>query len=90
MRILFLILATFVLSCSAIAKYKDCIVLKFKNSGELVIPVEVEPKFLLNGNTITVMTKQYLLSNIRKYTFEDSDILNVKKNESKGYFYRWQ
>ena len=64
--------------------------LKFKNSGELVIPVEVEPKFLLNGNTITVMTKQYLLSNIRKYTFEDSDILNVKKNETKGYFYRWQ
>lgn len=87
MRILFLILATFVLSCSAIAKYKDCIVLKFTNSGELVIPVEAEPKFLLNGNTITVMTKQYLLSNIRKYTFEDSDILNVKKNESKGYSY---
>lgn len=57
--------------------------LKFKNSGELVIPVEVEPKFLLNGNTITVMTKQYLLSNIRKYTFEDSDILNVKKMSPK-------
>ncbi|PWM82280.1 MAG: hypothetical protein DBY31_03970 [Succinivibrio sp.] len=61
--------------------------LHFTNGSKLILPVAQEPKILFNGNVITIMTEQYLLSNISKYTFEDSETVDIKNPTNKDYSY---
>lgn len=72
---------------SAKAIPRDCMLLHFTNGSKLVLPVAQEPKILFNGNVITIMTEQYLLSNISKYTFEDSETVDIKNPTNKDYSY---
>ena len=65
----------------------DCMLLHFTNGSKLILPVAQEPKILFNGNVITIMTEQYLLSNISKYTFEDSETVDIKNPTNKDYSY---
>ena len=66
---------------------RDCMLLHFTNGSKLILPVAQEPKILFNGNVITIMTEQYLLSNISKYTFEDSETVDIKNPTNKDYSY---
>ena len=59
----------------------------FTNGSKLILPVAQEHKILFNGNVITIMTEQYLLSNISKYTFEDSETVDIKNPTNKDYSY---
>ena len=72
---------------SAKAIPRDCMLLHFTNGSKLILPVAQEPKILFNGNVITIMTEQYLLSNISKYTFEDSETVDIKNPTNKDYSY---
>mgnify|MGYP004675572391 FL=1 len=74
-------------SYSAKAIPRDCMLLHFINGSKLLLPVAQEPKILFEGNVITILTEQYLLSNISKYTFEDSETVDIKNPISKEYFY---
>lgn len=72
---------------SAKAIPRDCMLLHFTNGSKLILPVAQEPKILFNENVITIMTEQYLLSNISKYTFEDSETVDIKNPTNKDYSY---
>ena len=72
---------------SAKAIPRDCMLLHFTNGSKLILPVAQAPKILFNGNVITIMTEQYLLSNISKYTFEDSETVDIKNPTNKDYSY---
>lgn len=72
---------------SAKAIPRDCMLLHFTNGSKLILPVAQEHKILFNGNVITIMTEQYLLSNISKYTFEDSETVDIKNPTNKDYSY---
>lgn len=74
-------------SYSAKAITRDCMLLHFINGSKLLLPVAQEPKILFNGNVITIQTEQYQLSNISKYTFEDSETVDIKNPTSKKYSY---
>ena len=52
-----------------------------------MLPIANEPKILFNGNVVTIMTERYQLSNISKYTFEDSETVDIKNPTSKEYSY---
>ena len=84
-----LLAATMACICAYSAKAipRDCMLLHFTNGSKLVLPVAQEPKILFNGNVITIMTEQYLLSNISKYTFEDSETVDIKNPTNKDYSY---
>lgn len=81
--------ATMACICAYSAKAipRDCMLLHFTNGSKLILPVAQEPKILFNGNVITIMTEQYLLSNISKYTFEDSETVDIKNPTNKDYSY---
>ena len=84
-----LLAATMACICAYSAKAipRDCMLLHFTNGSKLILPVAQEPKILFNGNVITIMTEQYLLSNISKYTFEDSETVDIKNPTNKDYSY---
>ena len=84
-----LLAATMACICTYSAKAipRDCMLLHFTNGSKLILPVAQEPKILFNGNVITIMTEQYLLSNISKYTFEDSETVDIKNPTNKDYSY---
>ena len=84
-----LVAATMACICAYSAKAipRDCMLLHFTNGSKLILPVAQEPKILFNGNVITIMTEQYLLSNISKYTFEDSETVDIKNPTNKDYSY---
>lgn len=84
-----LLAATIACICAYSAKAipRDCMLLHFTNGSKLILPVAQEPKILFNGNVITIMTEQYLLSNISKYTFEDSETVDIKNPTNKDYSY---
>ena len=84
-----LLAATMACICAYSAKAipRDCMLLHFTNGSKLILPVAQEPKILFNGNVITIMTEQYLLTNISKYTFEDSETVDNKNPTNKDYSY---
>ena len=84
-----LLAATMACICAYSAKAipRDCMLLHFTNGSKLILPVAQEPKILFNGNVITIMTEQYLLSNISKYTFEDSETVDIKNPTNKDHSY---
>lgn len=84
-----LLAATMACICAYSAKAipRDCMLLHFTNGSKLILPVAQEHKILFNGNVITIMTEQYLLSNISKYTFEDSETVDIKNPTNKDYSY---
>lgn len=59
----------------------------FTNGSKLMLPIANEPKIIFDGNVITIMTERYQLSNISKYTIEDSETVDIKNPTSKEYFY---
>lgn len=59
----------------------------FTNGSKLMLPIANEPKIIFDGNVITIMTERYQLSNISKYTFEDSETVDIKNPTSKEYSY---
>lgn len=74
-------------SYSAKAIPRDCMLIHFTNGSKLMLPIANEPKILFNGNVVTIMTERYQLSNISKYTFEDSETVDIKNSTSKEYSY---
>lgn len=74
-------------SYSAKAVPRDCMLIHFTNGSKLMLPIANEPKILFNGNVVTIMTERYQLSNISKYTFEDSETVDIKNPTSKEYSY---
>ena len=52
-----------------------------------MLPIANEPKIIFDGNVITIMTERYQLSNISKYTIEDSETVDIKNPTSKEYSY---
>lgn len=74
-------------SYSAKAVPRDCMLIHFTNGSKLMLPIANESKILFNGNVVTIMTERYQLSNISKYTFEDSETVDIKNPTSKEYSY---
>lgn len=85
----FLLAAAMTCICSYSTKAipRDCMLIHFTNGSKLMLPIANEPKIIFDGNVITIMTERYQLSNISKYTFEDSETVDIKNPTSKEYSY---
>lgn len=85
------ILMLMLFGVKALANDRVHLVLYLKDGSKVMWQIKEEPKITFRDNAISIGTKHYEISNIRKYTFEDADytdIGNVKPEQpGKTYYF---
>lgn len=79
----------FLISVSGFAKERDCILIHLYNGSYIAFPVHQKPLITFEGNVMSITTEHYQVSNVRKYTFidsEDTGIENVSESNQLSNF----
>ncbi len=70
-NILLTILLSFSLNLAA--EERDCLLMHFKDGSKAIFLLKDSPKIMFEDGVVSIDTKQYQFTNIRKYTLENSD-----------------
>lgn len=62
-----------IISLSTQAAPRDCLILHFADGSYAVVPLEGNPQITFDGAVMQINSERYQFSNIRKYTFADSE-----------------
>lgn len=63
------LIAFFVGAVFVRAEQHDCIIIHMKAGNKVFVPIEECPKIMIEKQMLSINTKQYLISNVSKYTF---------------------
>ena len=72
---------------SVLAKPRDCIILHLMNGSKLVFPLTSEPQITIEDGILTIGAKNFIFSNVKKYTFGDMESDGISEIEiSNGHY----
>lgn len=72
-RTLLLLLSTTLAFLSVFAKPRDCIILHLTDGSKLVFPLKSEPQITIDDGILTIGVRNFIFSNVKKYTFGDME-----------------
>lgn len=81
--LLFLINFTIIVQSAYSQEYKQ-LVIHFKTGSSAIFPIERQPKITFDNGIVAIDTELYQISNISKYTFNDSDHSNIEAVDKDG------
>ena len=67
------------------ARKNEYIVVHMKDGSYAVFPIEKKPRITFEGQVVTISDERWQISNIKKYTIEDSetiDMVNLDKSKN--------
>lgn len=70
---------------TALAKPRDCIIVYLSGGEQVVFPIEGSPQIFFDGKVVTIGDERYQVSNIKKYVIGDSDEQVIDGIESLQY-----
>lgn len=72
--LIYVILAS---TLSLSAKSNEYIVVHMKDGSFVVFPIEKKPRITFGGQVVTISDEHWQISNIKKYTIEDSETIDI-------------
>lgn len=84
MKIIFLFTILTSLFQAAYSQEHKQLVIHFKTGSSAIFPIERQPKITFDNGIVAIDTELYQISNISKYTFNDSDHSNIEAVDKDG------
>lgn len=73
MRKIVLLFCLLLVTLTALARPRDCIIVHLVGGGQVVFPIEGSPQISFDGSVVAIGDERYQVTNIKKYVIGDSE-----------------